>query len=420
MFNNLFLKKTIILLIPIFSFVIGFLNLEESTGGAKNDYELYEMYIWNFSKNFTETLINFGLNNDVRNLPTFYILSSIIISLGLDISFLRYFSLIPLIIIIIFFYRCLKLKFKDLKSETIFFLISFLLFSPTIRSLINYPYPFIWGLSFFTISIFYFLKFNLKKSNSLKNSVLCVTYLAIGSYFTPNFSVFILYFFYFFYLKFQFDKNLITIIIISILLSLPAFTLLFFNDFYMFKKNVLPISLYEKFNIFNKIIIISSFLILFYLPFIFFQKISKSKLKKKILNIRFIFLIIFGLISVILFDFKSGAGGGIFFQISNLLLDNNLLLFLSFFLFLIIFYASNLLNINNIGIMLILVLYNLQYSIYYKYFDPLIIFVYLFLINNISFNEKYLNYVAKRLYFFYIFFLIVNIFKVQFKQLLII
>ncbi len=425
MFNNNYSKIIIILIIPVFSFVFGFINLEDSIGGAKRDFDAHENYIWNFYNDFKETLVNFGLNkinetHKIRNLPTFYILSSGVLALGFDISHLRYFNLLSLVITIIFFYLCLNLKFKNLKPETIFLLISCLLLSPTIRSLINYPYPFIWGICFFTISIFYFLKFQLIQNNFLKNSILCITYLAISSYFTPNFSVFILYYFYFFYSKFNFNKNFLLIIIISIILSLPAISLIILNDFYIFKGEIFPVTPLEKFNFFNKLIIISSFLIIFFIPFITYEKIYLSNLKKKILDVRFYFLIIFGLICILFFDFKLGAGGGIFFQISNFLLNNNLLLFLSFILFLLIFYTFNLFTINNISILMILILYNLQYTIYYKYFDPLIIFVYLFLMNNFNFNQKYLNSSAKKLYLFYIAFLLANIYKIQVKQFLII
>ena len=289
MYNNIISKKTLILLIPIISFIIGFIYLEDSTGGAKNDYDIHEKWILGFFNDFKETLKNYGSNDDVRNLPTFYILSSRILTLGLDISFLRYFNLLSLLIIIIFFYKCLKLKFKNLNAETIFFLVSCLLLSPTIRSLINYPYPFIWGISFFIISIFYFLKFKLEETNFLKNSALCVTYLSVSSYFTPNFSVFILYYFFFFYLKFRFNKNLIIIILLSIILSLPALAFLLLKDFYMFKKDVLPLGSIEKYNFFNKVIIISSFLILFFLPFLSFGKIYQSNLKKKFLILSFTF-----------------------------------------------------------------------------------------------------------------------------------
>ncbi len=425
MLINNYLKIIIILIIPIFSFIFGFINLEDSLGGAKQDFDSYEIYIWNFYNDFQETLANFGLNKinetyKIRNLPTFYILSSGILTLGFDISHLRYFNLISLFITIIFFYLCLNLKFKNIKPETIFFLISCLLLSPTIRSLINYPYPFIWGICFFTISIFYFLKFQLIQNNFFKNSILCVIYLAISSYFTPNFSVFILYFFYFFYLKFKFNKNFLLIIIISFILSLPAISLLILNDFYIFRGEIFPVTSLEKFNFFNKLIIISSFLVMFFIPFITFEKIVSSNLKNKLFNIRFYLLIIFGLICIFFFDFKLGAGGGIFFQISNILLKNNLLLFLSFIIFLVIFYTFNLFTVNNLSILMILILYNLQYTIFYKYFDPLIIFVYLFFMNNFNFDEKYLNSSAKKLYFLYIIFLLVNIYKIQVKQFLIV
>lgn len=415
-----YIKIILILIIPVISFVIGFIGLEDSLGGSKNDFNHHEKYIWNFYSNFNETFSNFGLNSEVRNLPTFYILSSLVITLGFELSDLRYFNLLSLILIILFIYKCFNLRFKKIKTETIVLFICCLLLSPTIRSLINYPYPFIWGLCFFVISIYYFLKFKFEKNNYFLNSIFCIINIAISSYFTPNFSVFILYFFYFFYSKFKFSKNLISILILSLLLSLPALSFLILQDFYIFNNDVFQVSVLEKFNFSNKFIIISSFLLIFLIPFINSNEIFISDVKKKIFNFKFYLLIFFSFFCIIIFDYKIGAGGGIFFQLSNILLKNNFLVFLSFILFLTISYIYNLINSNNISILIILILFNLQYTIYYKYFDPLIIFVYLFLINNINFNKDYLNLAAKKLYFFYIFFLLANIYKVQIKQFLII
>jgi len=74
-------------------------------------------------------------------------------------------------------------------------------------------------------------------------------------------------------------------------------------------------------------------------------------------------------------------GGGIIFKISNLFFENNLLFyivcFISFFLFL------NLLDdFNSLSLIFILtILYNLQFTIYMKYYDPLILFLILFFFN---------------------------------------
>ncbi len=414
-----YIKLVLILIIPIFSFIISFINLEDSLGGSKNDFDHHVKYIWGFYNNFTETLNNFGLDNEVRNLPTFYILSSLVLAFDFELSDIRYINLTSLIILFYFLFKCLNLKFKNIQAETIILLFSCLLLSPTIRSLINYPYPFIWGLCFFIISIYYFLKFRYEKNNFLLNSIFCIINLAISSYFTPNFSVFIIYFFYFFYSRFKFGKEFIYVIILSLLLSFPAILFLILQNFYIFNNEVFQVSIMEKFNFSNKLIIISSFLFIFLIPFINFNQVLKSEFKKKIFSSRFYFLIFFSFFCIYIFDYKIGAGGGIFFQLSNILFNNNFLVFVSFILFLTFSYIYNLINFNNISILILLILYNLQYTIYYKYFDPMLIFIYLFMISEINFNKENLNLAAKKLYFFYLFFLIANIYKIQIKEFLI-
>ena len=109
------------------------------------------------------------------------------------------------------------------------------------------------------------------------------------------------------------------------------------------------------------------FLFLLFKILKFIQKILKKKLKVK----NFIILISIIFLCILSFNYKSGAGGGFFYKFSIILFKNYTLLFLVFIFSILYFYFNNLLNFNNILIFIILILYNLQYSIYYKYFDPL-------------------------------------------------
>ena len=136
-------------------------------------------------------------------------------------------------------------------------------------------------------------------------------------------------------------------------------------------------------------------------------------------NIKNIFLLSIFLISIFLFDFKSGAGGGIFYQTSNLIFNNNYFLFLIFFISLIIFDSLKIYNFDNCLLFLILILYNLQYSIYYKYFDPILLFILLFLCKFKKKNFYDINLLGKRFFIFYICFLLVNLFKKKLKIFLI-
>ena len=89
------------------------------------------------------------------------------------------------------------------------------------------------------------------------------------------------------------------------------------KDFYLFKDEVFDIPNIIKYNVSNKIIIITTIIIFFFIPFINF-----SMLKDKIrilLKIDIINLTIFSffIINVLLFNFLPGAGGGIFYHLSN-------------------------------------------------------------------------------------------------------
>ena len=82
---------------------------------------------------------------------------------------------------------------------------------------------------------------------------------------------------------------------------------------------------------------------------------------------------------------------------TNRIFGNNYFLFLIFLITLFIFYIFKIFNSENITIFLILILYNLQYTIYYKYFDPILFFIILFFV---KFNKNIydINNLGKRYY----------------------
>ncbi len=174
---------------------------------------------------------------------------------------------------------------------------------------------------------------------------------------------------------------------------------------------------YEKFNISNKIIIITSFIFLFFLPYLKIIDL-KEFLFDSIFSIKGFYAISFFILCILFFNFKSGAGGGIFYQFSNLFFKNNIFLFSIFLISLLIFNYYKIYNINNFLIFFVLILYNLQYTIYYKYFDPILIFIFLFLFNIDKINHD-INDICKKYFIFYVSFLLINIFKNDIKLLLI-
>ena len=122
------------------------------------------------------------------------------------------------------------------------------------------------------------------------------------------------------------------------MLSIPAIYFLVSKDFYLFVNEPFDVDLSTKYNFSNKIIIISSMFFLFFLPFIskrniFFEKEFFN------FNYKLLIVLLFVLINIYFFNFltRSGGGGGIFFQTSNILFGNYILLFIIFSLSMLMF-----------------------------------------------------------------------------------
>ena len=151
-------------------------------------------------------------------------------------------------------------------------------------------------------------------------------------------------------------------------------------------------------NFVNKISIISTIIFFHIIPF--FNK-SFLIITKKNYIFEFIILSLFICLVVAYFNYPFFiSGGGIFFKISNYFFNNNLLfyVFFSVSLYFLIKLTKN--NLNNFILILCLIISNPQFSIYHKYFDPLvlILFVTLFVIRKFKILIK--SYLLKKLYLF--------------------
>ncbi len=395
----------------IFSYIIS----EDTLGGAKHDYLFHERLIISFANDFFYTFNNYG-DGDLftRNSPIFYIALSFLFKLGIELESIRYLNLVAAPLIIYSFYQCLKIRFSDI-NDTYLKFFSFIIFlSPTVRSLIIWPYPILYAFILFLVSIKFYLKFLKDDNHKLSNALKSTLFVALSAYITPNFSVFAIFLIYKFYLEFKLSKNLNYIIILNFFLALPAVIYYYIFDFYFFKHTVYEVSNLIKFNVFNKIVIITSLLFFYFLPFL--KKDNFRKLIYELLDIKKNYIIyFFVLICVYSFNYPPGFGGGIFYHISSYLFSSNYFLFLIFFLSIFLFKSAKLININNILIFICLILYNLQISIYHKYFDPLIMFVYLFLFSFEKFNLKTnIKGLIKKYYCLYLIFLGISVYKVGF------
>ena len=401
-FNNFYL-----LFLFYLSLIIGFYFGEDLNFGASKDWGgTNHLVITQLSLDLKKTLLNYEIYNH-RHSPIYLTFLSFFLKIGFSYDLIRFLHLNLSLLLIYFFYKCLILKFSSVDKKLLLVLSLSIFLSPTFRSLSIWPDTRIIGLTFFVLSIYEFLKFQKKslKKYLFKNFI----YLVISSYISPNFSVFIIYFFYH-YIKKTDIETLTLILFFSIILASPAFYYLFILEV-NFLTAVTPAgygneSIGLSFNFSNKILIISSIIFFQLIPFIInrtFIKDFKKSLKKNIPIITIIFLI-----NVIFFDYILGfSGGGFFFQISNILFKNNLIFYFFSFLSLLLLAYFIRDNINNFLIFILLITSNIQNTIYHKYYDPLIMIIFFTILNSslaTNFFRKKKNLLFVYIfYFFYIF-----------------
>ncbi len=417
-FENFFSNKNLIFLLFYLSILIGFYFDENSLGGAQQDFIHHYKFSQEFNNNFFEVLNNFGTKDyGTRNSPIFWIIISFL-NKFFSIEIIRILNSTVSLLIAFYFYKCLKLKFKDQNEITLILLSSIIFLSPTIRSLSIWPYNLVWGLLLFIISIYYYLKFELSLNNSEKflNSFKFLFFLILSSYVHPSFAIFIIFYVYQLYLTFKFSKYSINLLIFCIFLSIPCFVYIYstniISNFYYAEGTDVSIS--QSLNLSNKIVIILSMFLFFILPILNVKKlvIDSSLIRYKIL----IVLLIFSSINIFYFNYpyfeSGGFGGGFFHKLSNIMFGNNIFLYFIFISCLVIIYTIFSKNLDNYILLVALILYNPQFTIYNKYFDPLI-FILLFTLFNFDLNNHFFK---KKYKFFQLYclmgvFLIMSLFK---------
>jgi hypothetical protein len=405
-------KNIFLFILFYFSLIIGFYLGEDLNFGATGDwFGTNYPVIRDSSIDIKNTLLNYESYGH-RHSPVYLIFLSFFSKIGLSFDAIRFLHLNISLLLIYFFYKCLVLKFNKVDRNLLIILSLSIFLSPTFRSLAIWPDSRIIGLTFFVLSIYEFLKFQKNFSNVhlWKNLI----YLIISSYISPNFSLFIVYFFYHYLKKTNF-KILILILLFCFILSLPAFYYLFVLDINFLTAHT-PGAVEAQaeglsFNFSNKILIISSIILFHLIPFVVNKKFIAQFFQSSKENI--IIISIFFLLNLIFFDYVTNfTGGGFFFQISNFLIKNNIIFYLFSFLSLLLlaYFAKN--NINNFLIFFLLIFSNIQNTIYHKYYDPLIMILFFTIISNFLSEEFFKRKINLfYLYSFYSIFILIRVAK---------
>ena len=186
------------------------------------------------------------------------------------------------------------------------------------------------------------------------------------------------------------------------MLTIPGFILIYYDP-------ILLSTTFDK-NLSNTILVSSSILSFYLLPFCilyFFANKIYKKVDTKIITIFFV-IILFTLLLNNFFDYNYKTGGGFFIKLSYLILRNDLLfLFTSATGLTILFFLFKEKKENLLMIFLMLFAFP-AYMIFQKYFEPMFIFVFFLLIKTkLTFNF-FTNKNNFIFYYFYIFLYLIS------------
>ena len=175
----MFLKKSfLIYVLFIFLFFLGLTYQINPSGGAKYDYQLFEIFIRDLSNNLNlEYVINIFSN--YYHSPVFYILASIIYSLFPSFLFLKILNIFISFLLPYLFFLILKIKYQ-INNFYIFAFSLIIFYSPYFVGAAIWLHGDNLSLVFFSLSIIFYLK--TKKNSGLINPILSFLFLALCCY----------------------------------------------------------------------------------------------------------------------------------------------------------------------------------------------------------------------------------------------
>jgi hypothetical protein len=388
--------------------ILGFILGENTLGGSVNDYQNHKIISQKFADNFFEVLLNYD-KEATRHSPILTIILSFFEKLQITDNSIRIINLHFLLLIVLYFYKSLIIKLKKYNKFNIY-LISLLLFlSPTYRSLSIWPDSRLYGLLFFVMSIYFYVNFTEEKNNKkkFKFSLLNSLCLCLASYFSPNFSLFVVFFLVSYFKYYKINKYFFSLIILNFFLSLPAIYYIFFLKIFFFLNSVsFAGETIVALNPANKIILIASIFLFHYLPFFF---VTKGNYKITLNN--FIILLIIFLICIYYFNYTPNyTGGGIIYKFSNIIFNNNYFLYFFSFIGFLFLFTLCYKNTNNFLLVLLIILGNPQLEIYHKYYDPMLLILF-FTLFKINLDKQILKKRIIIFYFFNFLFLVANLLR---------
>ena len=383
------------------SLILGFYLKEDFAGGFETDYNLHHTLIQNL---FNNSIIYGLLNYDIYYVPHSPLFIIYIIGLEkffLDEGLYKLFNLHISLLLPIVIGLSLKYKYNLKNIDPKFLIPSLLFISPYFRAGSIWIDDNIFALIFLSFSFLFFIKFE-QTRDKLSNILICISFLALASYFRPIYSIFSIYYFLNFINNLKSIKNISAYIFLNILLAYPAFHYVFVLDInkwaqsYLFRENIITVSS-----------LVISVMMFYLLPFIAYDY---KNLKEKVFSLKsFYFIIVIIALLFLFFEYDRSYSGGIILKFSTLLFNNYYFYYFVCSILILIFYFLFLeekSNFKNLDIILIITLFALELDgvIYHETFDPLLIILISLLFKNKTINKFFLKLNYKNFIFIFLYF----------------
>lgn len=399
--NQNFILIFLFVFLPVLSLLIGFhLGEDLSTGGSKWDFNVTWPVVVDYS-NFNILDAKTLNGKEPRHFPFHYFILSFFYKIFNQQDLVRLTYLFFSLLMPIFLYLNLT-KIYNCRKLVILILSFGFLFFPYYRSSALWPNAHLTALIFFLISNYFYLK--ALKTGNLIDKFMNLLFLAFATYSLQTYVV--LFLFYLFNYLISEKKNIFfKLFFFCCILGIPPLYFLLLNE----RMLNLPVTQNYFYTLTNNFSIIFFFLIFVITNklnlYIFVDGIRNLKIKEVTILLSFFILAIYNLDYELLTT--NLRGGGFFFKISHFILNNNLIFLISFFCALFCIYILIKKNIKFLYLILLINIMGLNYQIYQKYFEPLLLIMIFilfknFLVNNIlsEFKNVLIFYGIIILYFF--------------------
>ena len=381
--------------IIIFSYLLGFILNENSGGGGQNDLEGHIWFvIESFKESFLYTINNYGVWEEAV-WPLHHIIHAFLNPFSYSQNTLKLSHFIYSFAAVVILFLCLLEKKKNIKNINDSFIITlpfFLLLSPYFRTTAYWATTENTSLIFLLLSIYFFLR--LKKNETTLNIFLICLFSSLTLY-ARQYYFFLNILFLIWLLKKQLYKKLIYSVIFYLFFSIPGIYLVYtWGALYDVNSNPANYKNYISFqNSYVNFFCVTSVFFIYSIPFILFKLKELFTFLRKY---KFYFFI-FGLIIMLLpYDYpwtdgKINLGGGLPIKLSILFFGNYFFLKIISLLGIIVFFYISNLNINNFIILIFtIIIFCLPKIFFQEYLNPFLYILFIFLIDfkNNSFLYK--------------------------------